>query len=155
MSVLQGPNILLDDVLPSNPAKNSLGLVKDLVIRGFRWVTREGPLVEEKVRNCKFRILDGSIATDPSSRGGGQLIPTARRVAYSAFLLATPRLMEPVLAVEVECPADCVAAVYSVLARWVGTDGRPSQCRSTSAFSSRLSQWAHLRSASPAGEASD
>merc|ERR1712100_305602 len=46
-----------------------------------------------------------------------EIIPTARRVAYSAFLLATPRLMEPVMFSEVECPADCVAAIYNVLSR--------------------------------------
>lgn len=47
----------------------------------------------------------------------GQIIPTARRVAYSAFLMATPRLMEPYLFVEVQAPADCVSAVYTVLAK--------------------------------------
>lgn len=62
--------------------------------------------------------MDAEIATEPVYRGGGQIIPTARRVAYSAFLLATPRLMEPVLFVEIECPADCVAAVYTVLAKY-------------------------------------
>lgn len=49
----------------------------------------------------KFKILDAAIAAEPLHRGGGQIIPTARRVAYSAFLMATPRLMEPVYYVEV------------------------------------------------------
>lgn len=31
--------------------------------------------------------------------------------------MATPRLMEPYLFVEVQAPADCVSAVYTVLAR--------------------------------------
>ena len=37
-------------------------------------------------------------------------------------LQATPRLMEPYYFVEVQSPADCVSAVYTVLARrrWVG-----------------------------------
>lgn len=39
------------------------------------------------------------------------------KVAYSAFLMATPRLMEPYLFVEVQAPADCVSAVYTVLAK--------------------------------------
>ena len=39
------------------------------------------------------------------------------KVAYSAFLMATPRVMEPYLFVEVSTPADCVGAVYTVLAR--------------------------------------
>jgi U5 small nuclear ribonucleoprotein component len=50
-------------------------------------------------------------------RGGGQIIPTARRVAYSSFLLATPQLMEPYYRVEVQCPADCVDAIHLVLQR--------------------------------------
>lgn len=69
------------------------------------------------IRNVKFKILDAVIAQEPIHRGGGQIIPTARRVAYSAFLMATPRLMEPYFFVEVQAPADCVSAVYTVLAR--------------------------------------
>ena len=89
------------------------------------------------IRNVKFKILDASIAQEPIHHGRGQLIPTARRVAYSSFLLvrlpaslslgfispsfsllqATPRLMEPYNYVEVIAPADCVSAVYTVLGR--------------------------------------
>lgn len=43
--------------------------------------------------------------SEPLHRGGGQVIPTARRVCYSAFLMATPRLMEPVYYVEIQTPA--------------------------------------------------
>lgn len=39
------------------------------------------------IRNVKFKILDATIAGEPIHRGGGQIIPTARRVAYSAFLM--------------------------------------------------------------------
>lgn len=67
----------------------------------FQWGAREGPLCDEPIRNVKFKILDASIASEPLHRGGGQIIPTARRVAYTAFLMATPRLMEPVYYVEV------------------------------------------------------
>ncbi|XP_037949058.1 116 kDa U5 small nuclear ribonucleoprotein component [Teleopsis dalmanni] len=112
-----GPNILVDDTLPSEVDKNLLTSVKDSIVQGFQWGTREGPLCEEPIRNVKFKILDAVIANEALHRGGGQVIPTARRVAYSAFLMATPRLMEPYLFVEVQAPADCVSAVYTVLAR--------------------------------------
>nr|SVE76214.1 EOG090X00RJ [Daphnia longispina] len=112
-----GPNILVDDTLPSEVNKSLLNTVKDSIVQGFQWGTREGPLCEEPIRNAKFKILDAVIADEPVHRGGGQIIPTSRRVAYSAFLMATPRLMEPYLFVEVQAPADCVSAVYSVLAR--------------------------------------
>lgn len=94
-----------------------LSSVKESVKQGFQWGTREGPLCDEPIRGVKFRILDASLAQEPIYRGGGQIIPTARRVCYSSFLLATPRLLEPVYYVEVQAPADCVAAVYTVLSR--------------------------------------
>ena len=39
------------------------------------------------IRNVKFKMLDAVIAKEPLYRGGGQVIPTARRCAYSAFLV--------------------------------------------------------------------
>ncbi|KAH0837913.1 Calreticulin family-domain-containing protein [Lanmaoa asiatica] len=113
-----GPNILLDDTLPSQVVdKKLLGSVKEYVKQGFQWGAREGPLCDEPMRNVKFRILDASLAQEPIFRGGGQIVPTARRVCYSSFLMATPRLMEPIYYVEVQAPADCISAVYTVLAR--------------------------------------
>ncbi|KAL9716590.1 hypothetical protein Ac2012v2_001038 [Leucoagaricus gongylophorus] len=112
-----GPNILLDDTLPSQIDKKLLGTVKEHIKQGFQWGAREGPLCDEPMRNVKFRLLDASIAQEPIFRGGGQIVPTARRVCYSSFLMAAPKLMEPVYYVEVQAPADCISAVYTVLAR--------------------------------------
>jgi U5 small nuclear ribonucleoprotein component len=69
------------------------------------------------MRNVKLKLVGADICAEPIHRGGGQLIPTARRVAYSAFLTASPRLLEPIMAVEITAPADCVPAVYTVLSR--------------------------------------
>jgi U5 small nuclear ribonucleoprotein component len=100
----QGPNVLLDDTLPSEVDKKLLFSIKNSVVQGFQWATREGPLCDEPLRNVKFKMLDASIAEQPIQRGGGQIIPTARRVAYSSFLMATPRLMEPYYYVEISAP---------------------------------------------------
>ncbi|KAF8633597.1 hypothetical protein AX15_001389 [Amanita polypyramis BW_CC] len=112
-----GPNILLDDTLPSQVDKKLLGTVKEHIKQGFQWAAREGPLCDEPMRGVKFRLLDASLAQEPIFRGGGQIVPTARRVCYSSFLMAMPRLMEPIYYVEVQAPADCISAVYTVLAR--------------------------------------
>ncbi|CAB3403673.1 unnamed protein product [Caenorhabditis bovis] len=112
-----GPNIFLDDTLPSEVDKHLLSTVRESLVQGFQWATREGPLCEEPIRQVKFKLLDATIAQEPLYRGGGQMIPTARRCAYSAFLMATPRLMEPYYSVEVIAPADCVSSVYTVLAK--------------------------------------
>eukprot|EP00043_Microstomoeca_roanoka_P004395 m.49368 g.49368 ORF g.49368 m.49368 type:complete len:989 (+) comp12471_c0_seq1:193-3159(+) len=112
-----GPNALLNDTLPSEVDKKLLNSIRGSIVQGFQWATREGPLCDEPMRNTKFKLLDAAIADLPIYRAGGQIIPTARRVAYSAFLMATPRLMEPYYFVEVQAPGDCVSAVYTVLAR--------------------------------------
>jgi U5 small nuclear ribonucleoprotein component len=91
--------------------------VRDAVVQGFQWGCREGPLCDEPIRNAKFKILDATIASEPIHRGGGQVIPTSRRVVYSAFLMATPRLMEPVFEMQIQAPADVVASIFPVLAR--------------------------------------
>jgi len=112
-----GPNILVNDCLPSEVNMNLLNTVRDSVVQGFQWAAREGPLCEEPIRNVKFEIVHASIAEEPILRGGNQIIPTARRVAYSAFLTATPRLMEPIYFVEILAPPATITAIYNVLAR--------------------------------------
>ncbi|EAW15076.1 116 kDa U5 small nuclear ribonucleoprotein component [Aspergillus clavatus NRRL 1] len=112
-----GPNILQDDTLPSQVDKKLLGSVRDSITQGFSWGTREGPLCEEPIRNTKFRLTDVTLADQAIYRGGGQIIPTTRRAIYSSFLMASPRLMEPIYSCTMTGPADAVASVYTVLSR--------------------------------------
>ncbi|KAJ5677435.1 uncharacterized protein N7477_003068 [Penicillium maclennaniae] len=112
-----GPNVLQDDTLPSQVDKKLLGSVRDSITQGFSWGTREGPLCEEPIRNTKFRLTDVSLSDQAIYRGGGQIIPTARRAVYSSFLMASPRLMEPLYSCTMTGPADAVASVYTVLSR--------------------------------------
>ena len=43
-----GPNILLDDTLPSQIDKKLLGSVKEHIKQGLQWGAREGPLCDER-----------------------------------------------------------------------------------------------------------
>ncbi|KAK1068633.1 hypothetical protein LTR74_005504 [Friedmanniomyces endolithicus] len=112
-----GPNILQNDTLPSDVDPKLLRTVRDSIKQGFSWAAREGPLCEEPIRNVKFKITDVELASEAILRGGGQIIPTARRACYSAFLMAGPRLMEPVYGCTMLGPANAVSALYTVLAR--------------------------------------
>ncbi len=70
--------------------------------------------------------MDVALAPEAIYRGGGQIIPTSRRACYSSFLLASPRLMEPVYGLSMTGPQDSVAVVYNALTRRRGhvlTDG--------------------------------
>jgi 116 kDa U5 small nuclear ribonucleoprotein component len=58
-----------------------------------------------------------TLAPEAIFRGGGQIIPTSRRACYSSFLMASPRLMEPVYALSVTCPEGDASEIYRNLER--------------------------------------
>ena len=68
---VDGPNLLLDDTLPGEVDKHLLTAVRDSIVQGFQWGTREGPLCDEPIRNVKFKITDAEIAQVSSDRGEG------------------------------------------------------------------------------------
>lgn len=128
-SPTHGTNILLDDTLPSEVDKSILKTCKSSIVQGFQWATREGPLCEEPVRGAKIKILDVALADKPIHRGGGQIIPTSRRTVHSSLLTATPRLMEPIFRLQIQCPG-VVDAISPILllddtATWCKTNRSP------------------------------
>jgi elongation factor 2 len=108
-----GANLLVDQT----KAVQYLNEIKDSVVSGFQWATREGPVAEEPMRSVRFNILDVTLHADAIHRGGGQIIPTARRVLYASMLLAEPGLLEPVFLVEIQVPETAMGGVYGVLTR--------------------------------------
>lgn len=111
-------SMLLNDTLPEHVSKRDLLEIREPIVQGFQWATREGPLIEETVRNCKFKLLDAVLhGSDEISRGSGQIIPTACRAIHASILTASPRLMEPVYLVEIEVPSDMTDAVLKVLSK--------------------------------------
>jgi len=54
------------------------------------------------MRAVRFDLHDVTLHADAIHRGGGQIIPTARRCFYACVLTAKPRLMEPVYLVEIQ-----------------------------------------------------
>jgi elongation factor 2 len=94
-----------------------LNEIKDSCVAAFQWATKEGCLAEENMRSCRFNILDVTLHADAIHRGGGQIIPTCRRVVYASVLTAEPTLLEPVFLAEITCPENAIGGIYSVLNR--------------------------------------
>uniref|UniRef100_A0A8C9YC76 Eukaryotic translation elongation factor 2b n=1 Tax=Sander lucioperca TaxID=283035 RepID=A0A8C9YC76_SANLU len=125
-----GANLLVD----VTKGVQYLNEIKDSVVAGFQWATKEGALCEENMRAVRFDIHDVTLHTDAIHRGGGQIIPTARRVLYACQLTAQPRLMEPVYLVEIQCPEQVVGGIYGVLNRKRGHVFEESQVIGTPMF---------------------
>lgn len=125
-----GPNLVID----CTKGVQYLNEIKDSVIAGFQWASKEGVLADENMRGVRFNIYDVTLHTDAIHRGGGQIIPTARRVLYACTLTASPRLMEPVYLVEIQCPENAVGGIYGVLNRRRGHVFEEAQVAGTPMF---------------------
>ncbi|KAJ6096531.1 hypothetical protein N7486_007277 [Penicillium sp. IBT 16267x] len=108
-----GANLLVDQT----KAVQYLNEIKDSVVSGFQWATREGPVAEEPLRSVRFNIMDVTLHADAIHRGGGQLIPTARRVLLASTLLSEPGILEPIFNVEIQVPEQAMGGIYGVLTR--------------------------------------
>jgi len=108
-----GPNMLVD----CTKGVQYLNEIKDSMIAALQWVTKEGVLTGENMRGIRFNLMDITLHTDAIHRGGGQIIPTARRVFYASQLTAQPRLMEPIFLVEITCPQTVIGGIYGVMNR--------------------------------------
>merc|ERR1712183_78885 len=125
-----GPNIIID----ATKGVQYLNEIKDSVIAGFQWASKEGVLCDENMRGCRFNIYDVTLHTDAIHRGGGQIIPTARRVLYASAITAGSDLMEPVYLVEIQCPENAVGGIYGVLNRRRGRVFEEAQTPGTPMF---------------------
>jgi len=95
-----GPNLLVDQT----KAVQYLHEIKDSCVAAVQWACKEGVCAEEEMRAVRFNILDVTLHADAIHRGGGQIIPTCRRVIYASCLTAKPGLLEPVYMVEIQAP---------------------------------------------------
>lgn len=125
-----GPNLVID----VTKGVQYLNEIKDSVVAGFQWASKEGVLCEENMRGIMFNIHDVTLHADAIHRGGGQVIPTARRCIYACQLTAEPRLYEPVYLVEIQCPENAVGGIYGVLNRRRGHVFEDSQVPGTPMF---------------------
>merc|ERR1712110_760727 len=106
-----GPNMVVD----VSKGLQYLNEIQDSVVAAFQWASKEGVLAEENMRGCRYDIEDVTLHADAIHRGGGQIIPTARRVFYACMLTATPRFQEPIFLVDIQAPESALGGIYSVL----------------------------------------
>ena len=108
-----GPNLLVD----VTKQVQYLHEIKDSCEAAFQWATKEGAMTEENMRGIRFNIEDVTLHADAIHRGGGQLIPTMRRVLYACQLTAAPRFVEPIFLVEIQTPDDAVGGIYQCMSQ--------------------------------------
>ncbi|MEM3501510.1 MAG: elongation factor EF-2 [Candidatus Bathyarchaeia archaeon] len=91
--------------------------VKDMVVSGYRWGIKEGPLAYEQIRGVKVKITDIQLHEDPVHRGPAQIMPMTRRALFAAFLSADPTLLAPIQRITAKVSPDLLGAVTSVISQ--------------------------------------
>ena len=86
------------------------------------------------MRGVRINIKDVTLHADAIHRGGGQIIPTARRVVYASVLKAEPRLLEPIYLCEIQCPENAVGGIYGCLSKRRGNVVEEGQVLGTPMF---------------------
>jgi elongation factor 2 len=121
----KGPNVVVD----ATKGVQNMNEMKDWFVTAWQWATKEGVLSDENMRGVRINIEDVTMQADAIHRGGGQIIPTARRVFYACCLTASPRLMEPVFLVDIQTVEHAMGGIYGVLTRRrgiiIGEEQRP------------------------------
>ena len=112
-SVDEGCNILTE----VTKGAQFLQDVKDMVVAGYRWGIKEGPLAYEQIRGVKAKIVDIQLHEDPVHRGPAQIMPMTRRAFFVAFLSAEPTLLEPIQRMTAKVAPDLLGSVTSVISQ--------------------------------------
>jgi elongation factor 2 len=111
LTAIEGTCLLVDGTVGID-----ISPIRDMVTLAFReFVSAGGVLAREPVRTTCFTITDAKLHADGVHRRADQIMPMARRALSGAFLLAAPRLLEPIFAVEIQLPDVALGAMRTVL----------------------------------------
>ncbi len=89
--------------------------VRDMIIAGFQWACKTGPLCEEPSINLKVNLLGVQIHEDPAMRESAQITRAMSRAILGSFLTAKPVLLEPVYHIEVFTPTQWLGACTKII----------------------------------------
>merc|ERR1712195_336223 len=72
------------------------------------------------MRGCRAELMGNLRKAGYIKRGGGQIMPTARRCMYACMLTAEPTLLEPIFLVNITAPENALGGIYSTMNRLRG-----------------------------------
>jgi len=108
-----GTNIIVD----TSRAVDYLNDARELIVNGFFQTIQKGPLAEEPMRGIRFNLTDAMLHSETTHRSTSQILPAVRRAIYGSVLTAKPVVLEPVFAVDIQCPDTAIGGIFGVLNR--------------------------------------
>jgi elongation factor 2 len=90
---------------------------KNMIISGFHWACKTGPLCEEPLRNVKAKLIDAQVAEEPAFREPTQIPRAISRAILGSFLTADPLLLEPIYKIIISVPTQWMGECLTILTR--------------------------------------
>jgi elongation factor 2 len=90
---------------------------KNIIVSGFHWACKTGPLCEEPLRNVKVKLIDAQIAEEPALREPTQISRAISRAILGSFLTAKPLLLEPIYKTVISVPMQWMGECSTILTR--------------------------------------
>ena len=105
-----------NEMIDSTVAVQYLNEIVGHISSGFQYFCSSGALCDEPVRGVRVMLRDVCMCVDAIHRGGGQVIPTIRRLCFGCQLMSQPALLEPILRAEIVIPAEDSELICTLLA---------------------------------------
>ncbi len=106
-------NILIED----SKGVQRLDRIKEFIIQSWATFTRKATLAGEPLTNCLFTITDAIVHVDPAHTGVTEIVSMVSSACNLTYLSAKPRLLEPMMKIEIKMPEDYVGALTGLLSQ--------------------------------------
>ncbi|ORD94033.1 EF2 [Enterospora canceri] len=94
-----------------------LNEVKDHIYEGMKLGTKEGPLIGEPVKGCRFNLTDVVLHSDAIHRGANQMVRPVEQAIRGLVLKAVPILYEPMFLCTVTVPEEFATLCERVITK--------------------------------------
>mmetsp|Transcript_9022 Transcript_9022/g.14245 ORF Transcript_9022/g.14245 Transcript_9022/m.14245 type:complete len:511 (-) Transcript_9022:761-2293(-) len=108
-------NYLISEISDNKPITYIEKSIKKSIINGFILTCKNGPLCKESLAWTKFAITSLRIPNNIVLSTNFEIIEVTRRVAISAFILSSPRLIEPNYFAQISTPFETLKVVFNLL----------------------------------------
>lgn len=89
--------------------------IQEFVINQWKQFTRKATLAGEPLMGGLFEITDATVHTDPAHTGITEIIAMVSAATNLCYLSAGPKLLEPLLNIDVKTPSDYLGAITGLL----------------------------------------
>ncbi|MFH1592826.1 MAG: EF-Tu/IF-2/RF-3 family GTPase, partial [Candidatus Woesearchaeota archaeon] len=92
-----------------------IGEIISMVMDGFEEAMNKGGLAQEPCMNMMVKLKDCKLHEDAIHRGPAQMLPAIREGIREAIRNANPLLYEPLQELQIECPAEYMGTMSSLV----------------------------------------